>query len=175
VAALYPRATTIPAAGATFAAMFAAPNDAGAGDVFHIAGHTERQRGGGEQALVFADRRASWKTIVEAPPLRARVVVLAACETFRAPASEQTHALSLAGAFSAAGADDVIGTLAPIPDRDGLALFRAIHRQLAGGASAAEALRSAQLESIALERTGDSARAWRAVAVLTRRIPALQR
>jgi tetratricopeptide (TPR) repeat protein len=167
VAALYTRATTIPPARATFAAL----GEAAAADVLHIAGHTERQQGGGEQALVFADRRVSWKTILAAPPLHARVVVLAACETFRVPAA-RTRALSLAGAFSAAGAEEVIGTLAPIPDRDALALFRSIQRSLAGGATAAEAVRSAQLESIALERAGESARAWQDVAVLTRRIDA---
>lgn len=168
VAVLYRHATTIPPARAVFASVDRAP-----GDVLHIAGHTEREPGGGEQALVFADRRVSWKTILAGPPLRARVVVLAACETLRAPASGQTRALSLAGAFSTAGAAEVIGTLTPIPDHDARMFFRVVHQQLARGAGAAEAVRTAQLESIARDRAGEGAGPWQSVAVVTRRIPAV--
>ena len=61
-----------------------------------------RERGAGDQALVFADGRASWKTIAALKPLHARVVVLAACETLRRPDDVGTRALSLAAAFVAA-------------------------------------------------------------------------
>lgn len=168
VAALYGRATAIHAAQATLAAL----RDARA-DVLHVSGHTERQPGGGEHALLLTGargvERASWKSIVAAPGDRG-VVILAACETLRPPASAATRALSLGGAFSAAGATDVIGTLAPVGDRDARLLFRAIHRRLAAGATPAEALRAAQCEAIANEREHGGRRAWRAVALLTRRI-----
>jgi hypothetical protein len=136
-----------------------------AADILHIAGHTERQHGAGEQALVFADgQRMSWKSV---PPVRAGTVVLAACETLRSPGSVHTRAPSLGGAFADAGADDVIGTLTPVGDRDALSLFRVVHRHLAAGASAAVAVREAQIEAIHEGRSP----AWRALAVLTKRIP----
>ncbi len=174
VARLYMRATSIPSATATLAQLRIAAADA---DVVHIAGHTERQPGGGEQALLFVGAsgkldRVSWKTIVASPAAKRGVVVLAACETLRPPPSAATRALSLGAAFSAAGASDVIGTLAPIGDRDARSLFGALHRQLASGVRPAEALRSVQQEAITNEKTNGGRRAWRAVALLTRRIPA---
>jgi tetratricopeptide (TPR) repeat protein len=131
-------------------------------DVLHLAGHTAREQGAGEQALLFADGRASWKTIAAMAPLRPRVVVLAACETLRRPDASATRALTLAGAFAAAGARDVVGTLTPIGDRHARVLFAAFHRHLAAGATPAAALRAAQLEE--LTRGGE---AWKAVALLT--------
>jgi tetratricopeptide (TPR) repeat protein len=172
VAAAYRRSRVIGAAGATLAVLRTA---AAGADVVHISGHTESQEGGGEQALLVAGGsgsdvdRLSWKTILAAPPLRAGVVVLAACETLRPPASAATRGQSLGGAFAAAGATDVIGTLAPIGDRDARLLFRALHRRLADGGQPAEALRAMQREAIAEDR--DGRRAWRAVALLTTRIP----
>lgn len=162
---LYARASALPHGSA-----FRSLHDLDA-DVIHIAGHTQPQAGGGEQALLFGDgertERVSWKTIAAAP-VRADVVVLAACETLRPAASAATRAPSLGAAFAAAGALDVVGTLSTIPDHDARLLFRAIHRGLAAGAGAAEAVRAAQLEAI----RGKGPRAWRTVAVLTRRIQA---
>jgi CHAT domain-containing protein/tetratricopeptide (TPR) repeat protein len=171
VAALYKRSESIPASEATLAALTDA---ARAADVVHIAGHTERLPGGGEQALLFAGARVSWKTILGAPPVQRGVVVLAACETLRPPGSVATRALSLGGAFSAAGATDVIGTLAPIGDRDARLLFGALHGRLAAGLRPAVALREAMLEAINRDKNNGGRRAWRAVALLTRRTPAPQ-
>lgn len=173
VSGLYARATPAPPA-ATFAQLCAT---AGGADVIHIAGHTERQTGAGEQALLFASasgkpERVSWKTIAATPALPHGVIVLAACETLRPPPSTATHALSLGAAFSAAGASDVVGTLAPIGDRDARLLFRALHRQLAAGVPPAQALQAVQQEAIANEKTNGGRRAWRAVALWTRRISA---
>ena len=172
VAGLYTRSTSIPAAAATFAQL---RTTAAAADVVHIAGHTERQPGGGEQALLFVGpsgtlERVSWSTILSSALVRRGVIVLAACETLRPPASTATRALSLGAAFSAAGASDVIGTLTPIADHDARRLFGALHRQLASGVRPAEALRAIQQDAIHLDKTGDGHRAWRAVALLTRRI-----
>lgn len=91
----------------------------------------------------------SWRLDFRRPP---EIAVLAACE-------------SLAGRTSLA-ARDVIGTLSPVADRDARELFREFHRELAAGASPAEALRRA--------RAGTMGRstAWRSVVLFTRRIPA---
>jgi len=174
VAGFYSHATSIPAAAATLSEL---RSTAAGADVVHIAGHTERQPGGGEQALLFVGasgklERVSWKTIVSSPAVNRGVVVLAACETLRPPSSAATRALSLGAAFSAAGASDVIGTLAPIGDRDARLLFGALHRHLASGERPADALRATQQEAITIEKSGGGHRAWRAVALMTRRIPA---
>jgi len=174
VAALYERSTSVLAARATLAGLRSAAIGA---DVVHIAGHTERQPGGGEQALLFVGasgrlERVSWRMIMASPAVNHGVVVLAACETLRPPPSAATRAFSLGAAFSAAGASDVVGTLAPIGDRDARRLFDALHRRLASGARPADALRAVQQEAIDFEKTHGGGGAWRAVALLTKRIPA---
>ncbi|MCU1349116.1 MAG: hypothetical protein JWO56_2146, partial [Acidobacteria bacterium] len=142
-------------------------------DVIHIAGHTERQPGAGDPALLFrgpgpAAERVPW-TRIAASDLGPAIVVLAACETLRVPPSTSGHALSLGGGFLAAGATAAIGTLTPIPDNDARDLFRAVHRQLAAGRSAAAALQQTQLDAIRDEARGHVT-AWRSLAVLTNRI-----
>jgi CHAT domain-containing protein len=170
VARLYGRSVAVPAGG-TFAGLLAAASGA---EVLHIAGHTERQPGRGDAALVFARdaggaERVSWKTISKAPLGGLGIVVLSACETLRTPDGPEQRALSLGGGFLAAGASAVIGTLTPIADTDARVLFLAVHRELATGAGAAEAVRRAQIEAL----TGDPSRrrgGWRSVALLTNRI-----
>ena len=161
---LYGRFTGVPAAEATFAAFLAAAPRA---DVVHIAGHTERQPGAGDPALVFADERVSGKRMARTSLFDGATVVLAACETLRAPRQPQVHTLSLGGGFLAAGAASVVGTLTPIADRDARLLFAEVHRELAAGADPAAAVRAAQLSAIA---RGDRS-AWESIALLTRRIP----
>jgi len=174
VGRLYREASAISATRATFPALLAAAPQA---DVLHIASHTERQAGAGDTALVFAageaggsGRRVSWDEIaaIRLPP--ATVVCLAGCETLRRPALPQTRALSLGGGFLAAGASDVIGTLSPIEDVDARELFSDVHRHLAAGASPTEAVRSTQLAALEAESAGRRRTAWRALALLTRRI-----
>ena len=155
--------SAITRAGATIASISRAALTA---DVLHIAGHTARLRGNDDVALMLDDgQTASWRAITAIPLRNQTVVVLAACETLRAPRSRQSRGLSLGNAFLAAGAAEVIGTLAPIADRDAAALFADVHRQLAGGSSGMDAVRHAQL--LASHERGT---AWRALSVLTTRI-----
>jgi CHAT domain-containing protein len=143
-------------------------------DVLHIAGHTQVRAGSEESMLGFAGVEGnarewmSWRRIAGKRFLSGTTVVLAACETLRRPQSSQTFALSLGGGFVAAGADDVIGTLAAIGDNDAHRLFYAIHRQLATGVDAAEAVRRVQIE--ALSQNPSDRTPWFAVSVLTDRI-----
>src|SRR5260370_5391469 len=68
--------------------------------VLHLAGHTERQAGLGDAALVFArNERASGQSIAAPVPLHARIIVLAAWETLHRPSSPQARPLSLGGSF----------------------------------------------------------------------------
>jgi CHAT domain-containing protein len=161
----YPHSAALSGDEATFAAFLQAAPGA---DVVHIAGHTDREPGAGDAALLFADERVPWKRIAGtgAPLFDGATVVLAACETLRAPRDRPSRALTLGGGFLAAGASSVIGTLTPITDRDARNLFGAIHRALAAGAEPGEAVRAVQIAAIA---RGDGA--WKSITTLTRRIP----
>ncbi len=162
VRALYPR-TIAAAAMPSFAALAASQ-----ADVVHIAGHTQRREGVEAAELRFGGRDwVSWRSIAASRFAPASTVVLAACESLRRPAPAQGFTLSLGDAFLAAGAGDVIGTLDVIADNDAYELFGAVHRELAAGASADDAVRRAQLAMIASRRPV----AWQSVAVLTRQIP----
>ena len=168
VALMYGRSRALSGPSATFAAFLAAATDA---NTIHVAGHTERQPGIGDAALVFAGGdRVTWRSAASRA-LPHSVVVLAACETLRTPHAAQTRALSLGAGFIAGGVAEVVGTLAPIADVDARELFRSIHRQLAAGVGTAEAVHRAQLEAVARDRRG----AWRSIALLTTRIDASRR
>jgi tetratricopeptide (TPR) repeat protein len=167
VTRIYPRVLDAGGGRATFAAILGAAADA---DVIHVSGHADSRGPAGEATLVLGGEPVSSRRIAAAAPLsRGPVVVLAACETLRAIRSPRVRTLSLGDGFLAAGASDIIGTLAPIPDVDAQAIFERVHRHLAAGRTAAEALRLAQLESLAAE-AGGTRNAWRSVALLTHRI-----
>lgn len=168
VAALYPRTVAMEPAAATFAAFTSAVARAG---VVHVAGHTSRQRGTSDRVLPFSGRAATWRDLSGVRFDATAVVILAACETLRQPDARRTRALSLGGGVLAAGAGDVIGTLRPIADRDAAELFRGVHRGLAAGMDAPDALRRAQLDALASEVATGRASPWRAIALLTRRGP----
>jgi tetratricopeptide (TPR) repeat protein len=146
------------------ATLEAFTREAAGADVVHISGHTERQAGGGDDALMFAGERVSWRRAASMS-IGHPIVVLAACETLRVPDSPRSHALSIGGGFLAAGASAVIGTLVPIADNEAREIFRTIHRGLASGESPASAVRYAQLEALG-KRSG----AWRAVTLLVNQI-----
>jgi len=112
----------------------------------------------------------SARSLAAGAPPHAQLLVLAACETLRPPASSDTRALSLGAAFAAAGVPGVVGTLTPMGDRDARMFFRELHRHLAAGARATEALRAAQIDALRREKEPGGSKAWRSVALLTRRI-----
>jgi CHAT domain-containing protein len=162
VASLYGRSQLMRGPETTFAAFLRASREA---RIIHVAAHTDS--GGGETALVFAPaERVSWKSIAASRLGQPAVVVLAACETLQQPAAKQARALSIGQAFAAAGAREVVGTLAPIADRESRAIFRVLHQELASGTSTALALQRAQLD--ARSRHSD---AWADVELLTTVIP----
>lgn len=163
--ALYPNAITIPPERATVAAVLDATAHA---DVLHLAGHTEVQPSTGDAALIVGKERLSWSGIVPATLQHPVVIVLAACETLRPPRWSDVQPLSIGGGFVAAGAGDVIGTLTPVSDSDAREIFRDIHRRLAAGLAAPEAVREAQLAALSSELSSGRRTAWRSVAVLTR-------
>lgn len=166
VTALYRQSMSLPRA-ATFASFTSAVSRAG---VVHLTGHTSRARGAAGLSLAFTERQATWRDLAAMHFDDDAVVILSACETLRGPEEHQTRALSLGGSVLAAGAASVIGTLTPIRDRDASEFFHDVHRGLSTGLGAADALRHAQLAALASE-TATRPSPWRAVALLTRRIP----
>lgn len=165
IAGFYPRAREL--GKSTFRAFVAAAANSG---VVHVAGHTVKQDRTGESVLVFdGGERVSWREAASASIAGSPVIVLAACETLRSPPNPFARSLSLGSGFIAGGAGDVIGTLAPIPDNDARTIFDNVHRHLAEGHGASEALRLAQIEAIAAETAGNRI-AWRAVALLTHQL-----
>jgi hypothetical protein len=149
VARMYRDAVTIDSDRASLAAVAEAASRA---SVIHIAGHTQ------SGALLFQGGEAATASRLASLKLAHPVVVLAACDS-----------LPLANGLLSAGATDVIGTLEPVADNEAREFFRAVHRELSSGRDAAEALRRAQLEAIEADPHARRS-AWRAVALLTRRI-----
>jgi len=92
-----------------------------------------------------------------------KVVVLAACNTSAGPVRRAEGVMSLARAFFEAGAQSVVGTLAPIGDSESAELFRLFYRRIADGVSVRDALLLAKRERI---RAGAPAAAWADVVVL---------
>jgi CHAT domain-containing protein len=124
--------------------------------VFHFAGHARFRpdnpdlsflllaRGTGEDAgmLFGRDIRALDLSGV-------KLIVLSACETLTTQATRTGGFGGLAGAFLAAGAGGVVGTLWEAGDRSTAALMSAFHRGFSAGLDPARALRAAQIEMMA--------------------------
>jgi hypothetical protein len=166
IASIYRGTPEILGTGATFADFVRA---AARADVVHVAGHTRRMPGNDDNALLFGSgETVTWRRAASAALANHPIVMLSACETLRRPPSRQTRAQSLGAGFIAGGASEVVGTLAPISDRAARQLFGDVHRELLRGASAAAAVRNAQLQAIARNELPPAE--WRAIAVLTTRI-----
>lgn len=82
-----------------------------------------------------------------------RLVVLAACETARGRVSRTEGAESLARPFLAAGVPAVVASLSQVGDKEAALFFSRFYRHLREGLSAAAALRAAQLDFIASDKT----------------------
>lgn len=88
-------------------------------------------------------------------PLKARLAVLSACNSAGGRVVSGEGVLGLTGAFLAAGVPTVVATLWPVDDRTTSQLMAHLYRHLAQGASAAAALRDAQLAVRDQQATSD--------------------
>lgn len=151
--ALYPASIVLAGTEASARRLTAATRQVG---IIHYAGHA-----------VFDDTRPSRSFLLLTPTgdepesgrlsaidiegwdlSHVRVVVLSACQTLR---SRETHPggfEGLAGAFLAAGAGGVVGSLWKVDDRFTLPLMVAFHRAFLRADDGAEALRQAQLQML---------------------------
>jgi CHAT domain-containing protein len=92
---------------------------------------------------------------------RARLVVLAACETAVGNVFRGEGAVSLARPFLRAGAASVIGSLWRVDDRTARPVIVMLHRSFVRSGDAVEALRTAQLGLLnGSDPTGALARSW---------------
>jgi CHAT domain-containing protein len=156
IASMYPSATLLIGERATRARFIeSAENSA----VIHYAGHAESDDAESYGSLRLAADGARDSGALELGDIarlklhNAPLVVLAACGTIRGDAAHVEGMPSVARAFLAAGARDVVGTLWEIDDDIASKLFRRLHQQIRAGDGPAAALRDAQL---ALARDGDA-------------------
>ncbi len=162
VQAVYPYARRLTGHDATRAAFIEESRTA---TIIHFAGHGVS---GVESATLILTATPDDSGLFDAQSIsrldlrKTEVVVLAACDTARGPVRSAEGVTSVTHAFLQAGVPAVIATLRPLDDRDAADFFPRMHRHLARGVSAPEALRLAQLEWIA-NAPRDRTAVWAAV------------
>lgn len=122
---------------------------AGRYDVLHIAAHVEvNDQSPWRSALCLSTDSAGGRITafdVSAMRLPHRLVVLSGCETARGRALNGEGVQGLSAAFLSSGAQCVVASLWPAPDRETAALMRLFYEGLSRGETAGEALRRAQI------------------------------
>lgn len=137
-----------------------------AGGMAHFAGHAVFDDTRPERSfLVAAGQGGSGRLTaaeIEGMQLRGlQLVVLSACQTSRARAGRSGGFAGLAGAFLAAGAGGVVGSLWSVSDAQTRELMRRFHQAYSASGDAARALRQAQLEMLRSESAAQrSPAAW---------------
>ena len=126
-------------------------------DVIHISGHGRVDRRPLQNAIEFGSRRLRAYDVLGLQLHRRPVVVLAGCRTDDETVGRAT--LSLAGAFVAAGASAVVGSLWDVDDQSTARLMAEFHQHLRRGIVPEQALRLTQKSAI-LRR--DAISAWAA-------------
>jgi CHAT domain-containing protein len=148
IAAMYPAATLLAGERATRARFIAASRRSG---LIHYAGHANSDLFEAAGSLHLAADSAGNSGDLDSASVaalhlqNAPLVILAACGTIRGNPEHMEGMPSIARAFLAAGARNVIGTLWDVDDESAAPLFRRLHQELRNGASPSAALRNAQL------------------------------
>ena len=149
IAGLYLRSTVLVGAEATKRRFL---DELPSADVVHVGTHTlVDEEYPSETVLVFAPDKADAIDTVTIKELTSQhreapaVAVLAACATSQGTPFRLEGVVSLARAFLELGTPEVVATLWDVEDTSAAVLFAALHEELARGAGAAHALRSAQL------------------------------
>jgi CHAT domain-containing protein len=153
---------------ATAAALFAS---APGSRILHIAAHAVIDRVDGRRSRLMLARHGDQAGAVFGEQLAAQqwrsidTVILAACATAE-PDGRPSSPMTLASQVLAAGPKYVVATLWPIDDRDASGFFLELHRQLASGVPAPEALRRVQVTFIGREQTAPAGGARASLAAL---------
>jgi CHAT domain-containing protein len=152
VARLYPRSRVLLGTAATKRAVLSSLPSA---DVFHFAGHAIANDEFPELSRLLLtsvdddDGELLARDLERSHLKRGAVVVLSACQTGAGAERRATGVQSLAQAFLAVGAGEVIAALWDVNDRDASELMIAFHERLAGGETPAKSLQYAQRKLIA--------------------------
>lgn len=167
IAALFPHARVIAAAGSRPADVLGSASDA---TLLHFAGHGGREAFGRHGALRLDDGALLSPSDVMAASLsRIRIAYLSACDTEAGPILKAEGSATIARAFFAAGVPVVVATLWPVEDSVARAVARVFYERLRAGAPPADALRDAQLS--ALSHSTGSRADWAAFRVIGAGIP----
>lgn len=147
IASLRPNVQVVDASSADIEDVKAALTQA---RVLHYAGHAVSDLERPERsALLFRSddptRRLTARELIDIPG-RLDLAVLTACQTASDPAARAVGSASLALVLRDAGIRIVIAAVGNVDDETAFAIGIAVHRHLATGQNAAEALRLAQLE-----------------------------
>jgi len=158
IAPLYGRASVAMGEDATVTALRSL---AAAARVLHVAAHALPEAGTGGRLLLSGDDGAVSADAISALDLRElRTAVVAGCATAAGEIVPGEGTISLARAFLAAGARTAVASVWAVPDGSAADLLVGLHRGLAAGLPAAEALRRARADYLA--KPGPDARVWAA-------------
>jgi CHAT domain-containing protein/tetratricopeptide (TPR) repeat protein len=151
IASIYSASTVVTDEAATRSAFVSA---LATHDVVHFAGHAiaNHQEPAFSRLLVAGENGGPGAIfpddIVCPASCRARLVVLASCESAGGRTSRSEGAVSLARSFLAAGVDTTVATLWPIADQSAGELFVQLHREIAARHSVEQALRTVQIRAL---------------------------
>jgi CHAT domain-containing protein len=146
IAALYPKGTAVFTGARATAAVFRerAPDAA----IVHVASHAELNNIAPLYSSLHLDRQTIAARDLMELSLRARLVVLSACETARGKVSAGEGLIGLGWAVTAAGASASIVSQWKVDSASTASLMLALHRNVARQRrSPADALRAAVLET----------------------------
>jgi CHAT domain-containing protein len=140
ISALHPSVTTLTGSAATVGAVLAAAPDAG---LLHVAAHGRlRTDNPLFSSLVLADGPLTGYDLesLESVP---HTVILSACSSGAGHATVAEETLGLSWTLMGLGATSVVAPLLPVPDTATRDLMVGLHRRMAGGVAAADALAAA--------------------------------
>ncbi|MFN8608550.1 MAG: CHAT domain-containing protein [Vulcanimicrobiota bacterium] len=130
-------------------------------DILHLATHASLEREADQAHLMLADGPYSARQVFACPLKPGALVVLSACNTANSRGQERAPT-TLANAFLAAGASQVVATLAPVEDEAARRFFASFYGQLRSGLGPDQALQRAKAERAA----ADSDKNWAAFVLL---------
>ena len=117
-------------------------------DILHLATHSSATE------IKLSDGELTLQEIYSLPLRPGALVVLSSCEGAD-PGKQERGPITLAGAFIAAGASEVIASTERVGDAEAAALFLEFYRAMADGLSPSAALRRAKLARAAASSNGD--------------------
>ena len=114
-------------------------------EIVHLATHASLDRQPDRAQLALADGAYTARQVFACPLKPGALVVLSACDTANSRAQDRAPT-TLANAFLAAGASQVVATLAPVEDEAARRFFTSFYTRLKAGLAPAEALQAAKRE-----------------------------